>query len=58
MSSDTGAGVIDQELWGRVGAAIPAVNAAIDRHLAAGGLVLVPAARVPALEAFDSGCPR
>jgi hypothetical protein len=39
MSEFTGTGVIDQELWERVNAAIPAVNAAIDRHLAAGGWV-------------------
>ena len=56
MSSDTGTGVIDRELWERVSVAFPAVNAAIDRHLAAGGLI--PSAVVPALEAFDSGWPR
>ena len=57
MSRDSEAGVVDKELWERVSAAFPAVNAAIDRHLEAGGWV--PSADVPVLEAFDgSGWPR
>ena len=56
MSGDTPAGVIDAGLWERVSAAFPAVNAAIDQYLAAGGWV--PSASVPVMAQFDtSGWP-
>ena len=54
-SRDTPEEVLDPELWDRVSVAIYAVNAAIDRHLEAGGWV--PSASVPAISAFDSGWP-
>lgn len=48
--------VLDPELWARVSVAIPAVNAVIDEHLAAGKWV--PSASVPSMSAFsDSGWP-
>jgi len=56
MNGDTPAGVIDAGLWERVSAAFPAVNAAIDQYLAAGGWV--PSASVPVMAQFDiSGWP-
>jgi hypothetical protein len=57
MTGNSEAGVIDQELWERVSAAFPAVNAAIDQHLAAAGWV--PPIEVPTMKSFDgSGWPR
>lgn len=56
MSAGTPAEVLDPELWERVSVAIPAVNAMIDKHLAAGKWV--PSASVPTMSAFsDSGWP-
>jgi len=56
MSGDKPAGVIDAGLWEKVSAAFPAVNAAIDQYLAAGGWV--PSAAVPTMAEFDtSGWP-
>jgi hypothetical protein len=56
MSAGTPAEVLDPELWGRVSVAIPAVNALIDKHLAAGRWV--PSASLPTMSAFsDSGWP-
>ena len=56
MSGDTTAGVIDAGLWERASAAFPAVNAAIDQYLAAGGWV--PSASVPVMTRFaTSGWP-
>jgi hypothetical protein len=56
MSWDKPSEVIDPGLWEQVSAAFPAVNAAIDQHLAAGGWV--PSAVVPTMAAFDtSGWP-
>lgn len=56
MSAGTQAEVLDPELWERVSVAIPAVNAMIDKHLAAGKWV--PSASVPTMSAFsDSGWP-
>jgi hypothetical protein len=44
--------VINPGLWEQVSAAFPAVNVAIDQHLAAGGRV--PSAPVPTMDAFDN----
>lgn len=56
MSWDKPGEVIDPALWEQVSAAFPAVNAAIDQHLAVGGWV--PSAVVPTMAAFDtSGWP-
>src|SRR5216683_5393985 len=56
MGAGTPAEVLDPELWERVSVAIPAVNAVIDEHLAAGKWV--PSASVPTMSAFsDSGWP-
>ncbi len=56
MSRDKPVEVIDPGLWEQVSAALPAVNAAIDQHLAAGGWV--PSAVIPTMAAFDtSGWP-
>ena len=41
ISWDKPGEVIDPGLWEQVSAAFPAVNAAIDQHLAAGGLAAV-----------------
>src|ERR1039457_1031660 len=56
MSRDTPDEVLDPGLWERVSAAIPAVNVAIDEHLAAGKWV--PSGSVPTMSMFDdSGWP-